>query len=379
MTRLLAGWALAAALCVSAYAADEAKDLEALAARMKVPGAAAARLDREPSLEAAPDLAGWCGPLALTYLDGRADQVPVKTEAYLATAGGKLFAAIRCFDPDMASVAGSAEPLDGNVWKGDSLEVFLLPGLDATKDYFQFAVNPAGSLFDARNNDKSWNSGAAVKVFRDGASWTAVLAVPLEVLLPKDASIPALWRVNLNRSRTKRTGLVDLDLAWSPTLSKSNHVPARFGVAWLKDAGAAPDFAAANVALDASEKVQVVLRQDFTKDIAPFDAGKTAKAEAPWGEETFLRLTGKNQTRLERNFGPIQGLHMAFAYRTAAHQHGLVVQGSGTVVRATRPAMSEVIGRGLKLAQETCNDADHQTSAKDLGFDAFLFKRPYGH
>lgn len=378
MTRF-AGVALSAVLCICAYAADEAKVLDALAARMKVPAATAARLDQDPGLEAAPDLAKWGGPFALGYLDGRADKVPVTSEGYFATAGGKLFVALRCSDPDMPSVTSAPEPLDGNVWKGDSLEVFLLPGLDSTQDYFQFAVNPAGSLFDAHNNDKSWNSGAVVKVFRDDASWTAVIAVPLSAMLPKDAAAPALWRVNLNRSRTERTGLQDLDLAWSPTLSKSNHVPGRFGLAWLKDAGAAPDFAAANASLDQIEKIQIVLAQDFSKDIAPFSDGKPSKGESPWGEETFLHLKGQNQTRLERNFGPIQGLHMAFAYRTAAHQHGLVVQGSGTVVRATRPAVSEVLGRGLKLAQETCNDADHQTTAKDLGFDAFLFKRPYGH
>ncbi len=97
------------------------------------------------------------------------------------------------------------------------------------------------------------------------------------------------------------------------------------------------------------------------------------------GSERFLRVSGVRKTVLNRNFGSIHGLKMAFAYRTAPHQHGLVVQGAGTVVSGARPGLAVVVGRGVRTAQETCRDADRRTTASALGHDWYLFKRPYGH
>lgn len=358
---------LAIIATVFGAAAQETDALPELAAKLKVPHVRVPKLSAEPNLEGAPDLKGWAGPLALGILSGAAAEKPSGTQAWLATTATHLLAVVRAGNAAAASTA--AVPLDGDVWAGDNIELMLLPGIDPAGAYFQLAANSAGSLFDARINDKSWNSGATVKVYRDGDTRTTLLSLPFSALCG-DGKVPALWRINIHDCRDggKR------DLAWSPTLSKSNHVPTRFGLALLEGHG---EFNA-QAALDwtqASEKLQILFQQDFSKDTEGFSAGERISADG----ETFLRATGQRTVTLERNFGPIQGLRMAFAYRTSPGVHGMVVRGSGTVVRVCCAGLIEVVGRGLKAAETTCHDADRQSRAFDLGRDAFLFKRPYGH
>ena len=357
----------------------EADPLAAIAARMGVPAARVPRLARPPDLNTAGRFPGWAGPLHFVPLSGSRDASPVKTSGYLACDAERLYAAIRCEEPDMNAVPSKAVPKDGDVWTGDSVEFMLLPGLDPAGAYHHFAVNPAGSLHDAKANDKAWDSGAVVHVVRDASSWTVVLAVPYAAVGVKPGEgAPPLWRVNLHRLRPRRGGAAEMDVSWSPTHSRSNHVPSRFGLALVEGMGTF-DPAATMAFLDQAERLQVLLRQTFDKDAAPFDSGAIVQGDGPNGATRFLRVEGKRQATLERNFGDIRGLQMACAYRTSPNQVGLVIHGNGTVVRACRPGKVEVLGRGLKVAQTTCRDADGASRAFGLGLDAYRFLRPYGH
>lgn len=351
--------------------------LDEIAARMKVPGAAAPKLSAALKPDAPPDFSKWAGPLNFGRLSGeKSGELAVKTEGFLACDATHLHIAIRSYESPMSAVPNKKVELDGNVWAADSIEMMVLPGLDPTKPYYQLALNPAGSLFDARINDKTWNSNAKTYAWRDGKSWTVAASLPYASVGAKAGEVPSLWRVNLHRWRPKRDGARDMDLSWSPTLSRSNHVPARFGLVHLAGLGKAVDKAAAFSFLDAAEKLQILFRQDFEKHVEGFSAGEVVKDESNGG---FLRCKGKRKITLQRNFGAIQGLHMAIAYRTAPHQQGLVIHGAGTETRAARPGLVQVLGRGLAVARTTCQDADGKSRAYDLGFDAFRFKRPYGH
>ena len=365
-------------LCLGIAAIGESDPLAAIAARMGVPAARVPRLAKPPDLNTAGRFPGWAGPLHFVPLSGSRDASPVKTSGYLACDAERLYAAIRCEELDMNAVPSKAVPKDGDVWAGDSVEFMILPGLDPAGVYYHFAVNPAGSLYDARANDKSWDSGATVLLLKDAASWSVIIAVPYASLGVKPGDASPLWRVNLHRLRPRRGGAGEMDVAWSPTQSRSNHVPSRFGLALVEGMGTF-DPAAATAFLDQAERLQVVLRQTFDEEIAPFNSGTIAQGDGPNGAKRFLRVEGKRQVTLERNFGDIRGLQMACAYRTSPNQVGLVIHGNGTVVRACRPGRVEVLGRGLKVAQETCRDADGASRAFDLGLDAYRFLRPYGH
>jgi hypothetical protein len=287
---------------------------------------------------------------------------------------------MRCFEKGMDSVNKETVPLDGNVWKGDNIEIMVLPGYDHHREYFQLALNPAGSLFDAKTNDKAWNSNAKAFSYSDNESWTVVVSIPFASIKDDMKDVPSLWRLNLHRFRPKRSGNNPLDLAWSPTISRSNHVPARFGLGRLKGVGRPINAEEISGFLKKAKKVEKVYFQDFEKDRAGIrEEVKVLTREGPGGTVTFLRAEKLRKITLDRHFANIRGLNMAIKYRTAPHQHGLVIHGSGTEVRAGRPGAVHVYGRGLEMAKKTCRDADRASKAVSYGLDAFYFLRPYGH
>jgi hypothetical protein len=192
-------------------------------------------LEKPPAMDAAPDFKGWAGPLAFQNLWGYGRKLPVDTRGYVAADGNNVYLAIRCHDPAANEIASVPVPLDGDVWAGDCAEFMLLPGYDPEQPYYHFAVNPAGSLYDAKGKDKDWNSGAKVFAVIDATGWLAMIRVPLSALGVKEGRAPELWRLNLHRARPARAGAGALDLAWSPTGSDQNHVPARFGVVSLEN------------------------------------------------------------------------------------------------------------------------------------------------
>ncbi|HET6430341.1 MAG TPA: hypothetical protein VFJ30_18145 [Phycisphaerae bacterium] len=368
---IAAGSVFAGALC-------QKPPLETIAERLKVPAVSVAELTAAPSLDGAADLKGWTGPLPFTHLSGRSDTAPpVKTAGYLARHGRTLYVAVRCFEPDMKAITAKPVARDGNVWAGDSVEVMLQGGLEPSGTYYHFAVNPAAGLYDAKVNQAAWNSTAGVRILKDAASWTAVLAVPIDEIAGTSAD--PLWRVNLHRARPKRGGAPAMDVAWSPTFNRSNHIPERFAAALVGEVKDLPSPADLDGRLTKMLATRIVYRQTFQADRAGIDSGKIVTGEGPGGQGRYLRLEGQRGVVLEKPLSRLTGLQMALAYRCNPDQHGVVVHGMGTVVAACRPGRVNVLGRGLKVARETCLDADRQTRAFDLGLDAFQFVRPYGH
>jgi Carbohydrate-binding family 9 len=144
------------------------------------------------------------------------------------------------FDGRDAGTVATMTRRDEPLWKEDVFEVFLSPLPEPTV-YYEFEVNPLGTLFDARvtspegrrdtmSADVVWNCqgfGARVKV-RPGR-WSALLTIPLRPMDPEGNA--RLWRANFYRiDRGER----DEYSAWHPTLQSPPdfHVPARFG--WLR-------------------------------------------------------------------------------------------------------------------------------------------------
>jgi hypothetical protein len=142
------------------------------------------------------------------------------------------------FDGRDAGVVATYRERDGPLWKEDVFEVFLSP-LPAPADYFEFEVNPLGTLFDARihspegrratmKTETAWNcAGFEASVRRRDDRWSATLRIPLDSLSPDP--LPLLWRANFYR--IDRGGMDEYS-AWSPTLADpvDFHVVERFGV-----------------------------------------------------------------------------------------------------------------------------------------------------
>lgn len=97
---------------------------------------------------------------------------------------------------------------DDALWEEDVFEVFLTP-LNPPHVYFEFEVNPLGTLFDAvvlsprlvRPTiclDVGWDcAGFTARVERREKSWSALLSIPLAPLCA--GPVPPVWRANFFR------------------------------------------------------------------------------------------------------------------------------------------------------------------------------------
>ena len=126
-----------------------------------------------------------------------------------------------CEEPNMADIAAINRKMDDTeIWKDNSVEVFLNPSGDR-KTYYQLMINSEGSLSDQKivklgangQQDFGWNSGAAVKAEKKNDSWTADIAIPLKNLPDMKEEFPA----NFTRSRVLKTGAdYETLYIWSP-------------------------------------------------------------------------------------------------------------------------------------------------------------------
>jgi hypothetical protein len=151
----------------------------------------------------------------------------------------------------MDRLVAAGEKRDGDLWAGDSVELFLDVGHKHQRGrYCQFIINPNGVVYDARNGDTKWDSAVVVKTGRFPGGWTVEAAVPLADLNVRPDAFPRVWGLNINRSRPelgeKKPAGVGLtstaikvvdpaayregeDSAWSPTWCESSHIVQRFG------------------------------------------------------------------------------------------------------------------------------------------------------
>lgn len=142
------------------------------------------------------------------------------------------------FDGRDNGVVATLRGRDQALWTEDVYEVFLTP-FDPPNLYYEFEINPLGTLFDARvtspdlvratmNADAAWN----LRGFRGrsrvrSGRWSAVLTIPIVPLL-EGAAGRREWRANFFRvDRGER----DEFSAWSPTGKDPPdfHEASRFG------------------------------------------------------------------------------------------------------------------------------------------------------
>jgi len=131
---------------------------------------------------------------------------------------------------------------DDPLWLEDVFEVFLSPH-EPSHLYYEFEVNPLGTLFDARVEsprlrresmrvETAWDCpDLEARVSRRAGRWSALLHIPLAPLC--GGEVPARWRANFYRVDR---GAEDEYSAWSPSFSDPPefHSPERFGVLELE-------------------------------------------------------------------------------------------------------------------------------------------------
>ncbi len=169
--------------------------------------------------------------------DGR--PVRWKTAVEVGRTGDSLMVRFRCEDEDIwATMTERDQPL----WDEEVIEVFLSPGAEDPTHYYEFEVNPLGTLWDGQvsspnrcregmQSHAEWDCpGLTWSAWTDESeqAWGGELLIPLKEL--SGPLVPNVWRMNFYRIERPQSGGVEYQ-AWSPTLVSPAdfHVPSRFG------------------------------------------------------------------------------------------------------------------------------------------------------
>jgi cellulose/xylan binding protein with CBM9 domain len=153
------------------------------------------------------------------------------------------------FDARDDGVVATLTERDAPLWTEDVCEVFLSPD-DPARVYYEFEVNPLGTLFDARVEspdlsratmrvDAGWAcDGFTARVTRRPDRWSANLTIPLASMCRGERP-PRVWRANFYRVDR---GAPDEFSAWSPTHADPPdfHTPERFGILRLPETTGRP-------------------------------------------------------------------------------------------------------------------------------------------
>ncbi|NLG84295.1 MAG: hypothetical protein GX493_06750 [Firmicutes bacterium] len=145
-----------------------------------------------------------------------------------------LYVAFWCHDPEPWATFTER---DADLYEEEVVEVFLNPWPEDETSYFEFEINPLGTLFDARIHwtpggievDRLWDCAGLVGAVRavPGLGWRAGLRIPFYGLGYHPAP-GEVWAVNFYR--IERRPRVEFS-SWAPILTRppSFHSPSSFG------------------------------------------------------------------------------------------------------------------------------------------------------
>ncbi len=153
----------------------------------------------------------------------------VQTRIMLGYTDTHLCVAAVAWEPHMTDLTADKQRRDENVWEDDSIEVLIDPRGDGAT-YYQFIINPRGTLYDGERFDGKWNAqgvNVAADAERDDR-WTVTLTVPWQSL-GLDATPQPASRVRMLFARNHRPpDTRHYYTQWPPTNGKGNHAPELF-------------------------------------------------------------------------------------------------------------------------------------------------------
>lgn len=205
------------------------------------PAVLIAKPEAEPTIDGKLDDPCWAKaqPLHFRLMDGSTDRPKHATWGKLLATDNTLFVAFNCAETEQ--LRSRKRDRDANIWEDDSVELFIKPGPEPTRQYHHLIVNPEGSFLDDFGGDNdAWQSGLKLATAKGKDGWTVEIAIPLAELtkVADKAVLAGPWRINLTRMRQPRGDDVPAEeSALSPTEDPSSHVPAMFAYAWFEALG----------------------------------------------------------------------------------------------------------------------------------------------
>jgi hypothetical protein len=149
-----------------------------------------------------------------------------------------LYVAFRCAEPNLDKLkARVTKRDDAGLYSDDGVELFVAPGPQRT-DYYQFEVNPKGTVADAAGHqsgtvrDAAWNCALQVATTIGEGEWLVEMAVPLADM-ELGASASGDWGINV--ARVRRAGGNEQLSTFVP-MTGSFQQPALFAALAMPDA-----------------------------------------------------------------------------------------------------------------------------------------------
>ena len=124
------------------------------------------------------------------------------------------------------------------LWNWDVAEIFIGADFADIKRYKEFEVSPQGEWVDLDINLNSphhedgwtWNSGfeSLAKIDLEKHVWYVAMRIPFSAIDSRPAAVGNTMRINLFRSQGPPEN--HQEITWQPPMSKTFHVPERFGL-----------------------------------------------------------------------------------------------------------------------------------------------------
>ena len=166
----------------------------------------------------------WAKQAPLTdFTRNDVESTPAKkqTNGYICYDDKNLYIAARCEEPNVAGLSQGYTKRDDPIWENDCIEIFIVP---RTGRYYQFIVNPVGTLYDVQSDypttkdgvlgsfgefkrDDSWNCrGIKTAAYKGKDFWSLEIAIPISQIARPPKSGTA-WLVNIAREEKQTNEL----------------------------------------------------------------------------------------------------------------------------------------------------------------------------
>jgi len=127
--------------------------------------------------------AAWKQATALgDFIQGRSQRPEVESRVLVTYDKVNLYVAVICAEPDTDKLLATSQGPDGSVWNDDSVEIYIDPGCQKTRDFFAFMVNSKNVTYDRTRDSNwsgTWSSGAGLVA---GQAWIAEAVIPFKTL-----------------------------------------------------------------------------------------------------------------------------------------------------------------------------------------------------
>lgn len=197
----------------------------------RVPLLSVPHSEEAPVVDGRLDDAAWEGAAGFAGMIpiGEKSLAPEVTRVRVLYTDERLYVAWECrFDAEAELQGVERERDTGRPWREDSVELFLLPGEQATREYYQLIANHAGSVYDLHTGRTQWDGDWQYATSTSAGVWYAEASLPFADLGRGTPAAGELWRANI--CRDVQAGRSSNE-SWAP-LAASYIEPENFG--WLR-------------------------------------------------------------------------------------------------------------------------------------------------